>query len=808
MAQPPQEADTARLPPTAIRIVIVEDRPSDAELMILGLQEEGFAPDWQRVENDLALVIALEGNPDLILSDWSLPHFSGLEALEIVRERDPHVPFIIVSGSVGEEAAIDALHRGADDYVLKDRLARLGPAVRRALEAERLRAERRRAAAQLAFQASVLANVRDAVIVSDLAGRITYWNDGATATFGYAAAEMVGRPMGELSPTHAPALEAALKASATDPGSTGTWPMRHRDGRQLWIEARTASMTDPAGAPIGVIGVARDVTEHRRLELEAERLATAIEQAREAVMITDTEARILYVNPAFERITGYTRTEVIGENPRILQSGVHPAAFYQAMWSALAMGQSWVAEFTNRRKDGSLFQEQAHISPIRDADGVLTSYVAVKHDVTRERELEEAARQVARERALIADTLARLPTGSSAEATAEGICRQVVGLSGLVAVAVVQFDHEGRAVPLAFVTADGAAQPQRRLSVARSLHLRSRALEGPWVEAWLPGDSYEPYLQLHAELGTSALAEVPIRHAGALVGMLAAFSAATDGVARLTNTLPALAELADLTGVVLGPTLAERMSSGRLNKRIQTIIDQGAFHPVFQPVVDLETSQIVGFEALTRFDSGDQPDLLFADAWSVGMGPDLEVATLRAAVALAARLPSGPWLSLNVSPRLFAVRTDLAVVLAPVEQPLVIEVTEHETVPDYAVLRAAVRALGPRVRLAVDDAGAGAANFAHIVGLRPDFVKLDMGLVRGISRDVGRQALVVGMRHFAQSAGCHLIAEGIETRAEADTLTSLGAEFGQGYLYGRPAPVDHWVSGAAGPVVTPGADPG
>ena len=279
MAQPPQEADTVRLPPTAIRIVIVEDRPSDAELMILGLQEEGFAPDWQRVEDDLALVIALEGNPDLILSDWSLPHFSGLEALGIVRERDPHVPFIIVSGSVGEEAAIDALHRGADDYVLKDRLARLGPAVRRVLEAERLRAERRRAAAQLAFQASVLANVRDAVIVSDLAGRITYWNDGATATFGYAAAEMVGRPMGELSPTHAPALEAALKASAADPGSTGTWPMRHRDGRQLWIEARTASMTDPAGAPIGIIGVARDVTEHRRRELEAGRRAPAMEPA-------------------------------------------------------------------------------------------------------------------------------------------------------------------------------------------------------------------------------------------------------------------------------------------------------------------------------------------------------------------------------------------------------------------------------------------------------------------------------------------------------------------------------------------------
>ncbi|MEW6226177.1 MAG: PAS domain S-box protein [Chloroflexota bacterium] len=777
-----------------IDVIIVEDRPTDAELMVLRLQEEGLAPDWRRVETGDALTEALAVRPDLVLSDWSLPRFGGLAALEIVRAYDPDLPFIIVSGSVGEEVAIDALHRGADDYVLKDRLARLGPAVRRTLEASRLRVERRRAVDQLAFQASILASVRDAVVVTDVEGVIRYWNEGATAVFGYSAAEMVGRPLTWAAAEHGPALAAAAARTmgGAPHGMARPRPMRHKDGRELWIDVSTSMLTDHTGAVTGIISVSRDVTEHRRLELERERLATAIEQAHEAVVITDLEARIQYVNPAFERASGYLRDEVIGQNPRILQSGAHPRSFYQAMWSALTSGEAWVAEFTNRRKDGSVYQERAHISPIRGPEGAIVSYVAVKHDVTRERELEEAASRHARERALIADTLARLPAGRAVEETAEAICRQVVSLSDIAAVAVVRFDHERRAMPVAFVTADGTAQPQRPLSLARSRHLHARALEGPWVEAWVQGPPSHPYRAIHAELGTTALAEVPIRHGGDLVGMLATFSAMPDGVLRLTNTLPALAELADLTGVVLGPTLAERMSSGRLRGRIQAVIDQGAFHPVFQPIVDLQGSGVVGYEALTRFDDGARPNVVFADAWSVGLGPALELATLAAAIDGAGTLPSGGWLSVNVSPRLLEDEPGLAALLATAGRPVVVEVTEHETIADYGALRKAIRALGGDVRLAVDDAGAGAANFAHIVDLRPDFVKLDIGLVRGIDHDTGRQALVVGMRHFAQTAGCRLVAEGIETRAEADTLAELGAELGQGYLFGRPSPARHW----------------
>ena len=158
---------------------------------------------------------------------------------------------------------------------------------------------------------------------------------------------------------------------------------------------------------------------------------------------------------------------------------------------------------------------------------------------------------------------------------------------------------------------------------------------------------------------------------------------------------------------------------------------------MFQPIVDLESSEVVGYEALTRFDSGQRPDLCFADAWSVGLGPELELATLAAAVDAGKRLAPGAWLDLNVSPRLLADPERLRPILWAAERPIVLEVTEHEIIDDYGAVRDAIRALGPDVRLAVDDAGAGVANFGHIIDLRPDFVKLDISLVRRVNAEPG-----------------------------------------------------------------------
>jgi EAL domain-containing protein (putative c-di-GMP-specific phosphodiesterase class I) len=281
-------------------------------------------------------------------------------------------------------------------------------------------------------------------------------------------------------------------------------------------------------------------------------------------------------------------------------------------------------------------------------------------------------------------------------------------------------------------------------------------------------------------------------------------SAEPDAVARLTEVLPAVLEFSGFAGMLLGPAIADLTEAGSVQERLATIVRTSAFRPVFQPIVDLVTGAHVGYEALTRFTDGVAPDVVFADARAAGLEAQLELATLDAAIAAATGLPAAAWLSLNVSPSLLTGSRRLAGVLRAADRPVVIEVTEHVPVDDYAALRAALGRIRPAVRVAVDDAGAGVANFGHIVELRPAFVKLDMRLVHGIEADLTRQALVLGLLHFASEAVSQTIAEGVETEAELRVLRALGVPFAQGYLLGRPAPVEDWQGPTQSGVVGPG----
>jgi EAL domain-containing protein (putative c-di-GMP-specific phosphodiesterase class I) len=283
------------------------------------------------------------------------------------------------------------------------------------------------------------------------------------------------------------------------------------------------------------------------------------------------------------------------------------------------------------------------------------------------------------------------------------------------------------------------------------------------------------------------MAIVPLRTSTAMLGAIVVCTQAVDGVTFLAGRLPVLESFGAVASALLAPGIIARQRRGEVRGELEDVLEIGAFEPVFQPVVDLASGRTVGHEALTRFRDATRPDRRFADAHAVGLGLELESACLTAAIAASGGLPRGAWLSLNVSPDLLLERRRLAGCLRELARPAVLEVTEHVAIENYADIRAAVLSLGPNVRIAVDDAGAGFASFRHIVELRPDYVKLDIGLVRDIDGDDVRQALVAGIVYFARKSGCQLIAEGIETPAERDQLRSLGVDLGQGYLLGRPA---------------------
>ena len=268
----------------------------------------------------------------------------------------------------------------------------------------------------------------------------------------------------------------------------------------------------------------------------------------------------------------------------------------------------------------------------------------------------------------------------------------------------------------------------------------------------------------------------------------------------------------DLSQEVVGPVVGELVDQLKYRERevfdrerkvdrVSRALQPGALRVVFQPIIDLSSWRRRGVEALARFDiePSQTPDIWFREAWEVGLGLDLELAAVRAALPALEHLDDDEFLAINLSPQVVTNPDFAAVLPVGTHARLVVEITEHAPVEDYDKLSGAIgKARAAGLRLAIDDAGAGYASLRHILRLAPDIVKLDMSLTRNLQADKRRRALVAALVPFAREIGAIVIAEGIETDAELTTLRAFGAEWGQGFLLGRPGPVD-----AAVPSVRP-----
>jgi PAS domain S-box-containing protein len=426
-----------------------------------------------------------------------------------------------------------------------------------------------------------------------------------------------------------------------------------------------------------------------------------------------------------------------------------------------------------------------HTDPLRLPDGA-RGVVASFEDVTHYRAARTEQAFDARLRAALHESARSLSTDAPIEDVAAAICQRVASLPGLDYAMLAAFvsPDELRVLGMA-APADARPVSIEHLGGREASDLYALAAQGPWASR-IAEVSNARLRAAFAARGLQALAIGPIGTQGSLEGLLVMGTRDPDFGRLLVERMPGLAGFSATSSALLADRLRSRRQELECRAEIGQVLVERAFQLVYQPIVDLGTRDVIAYEALSRFADGTRPDRRFRDAWAVGLGPELELATLQTAVADAVALPAGRWLHLNVSPRLLVETDRLGPLLEPSDRPLVLEVTEHEPVTDYGVLRDAVRSLGQDIRLAVDDAGAGVANFSHLVELRPDFVKLDLSLVRGVNADLGRQALVAAMRQFARSSGCRLIAEGVETEQEAATLQGFGVEFGQGYLFGRP----------------------
>ncbi len=389
------------------RVLIVDDDPVTLRLMKAALGREFDVTTT--VSPKAALRLLAEDPPDILVTDLMMDEMSGEELLKELKEKHPGVVALVLTGTAGKEEAISAFKLGAYDLLEKPCQADVvRQSLRRAwrsITTERLNrklleelssavTETRRREAQLR---TILDTASNGILSLDGSGAVLSFNRAAQQIFACTERDALGRLLGEFveDDPHEGGQDLVSRilhgcASRAD-GRPLEGIGRRGDGTTFPLEISVGETRD--GMSRHFSAIVRDITDRKKSEQEVRRLLTALEQAGDAILITDPQGTIQYVNAALVASSGFAASDLIGQNPRIFSSGRHDARFYRELWDTIASGRTWTGCFFNRRKDGTIIEEQASISPVRDESGGIASYVCVRHEITKQRALEEQLRQ-------------------------------------------------------------------------------------------------------------------------------------------------------------------------------------------------------------------------------------------------------------------------------------------------------------------------------------------------------------------------------------------------------------------------------
>ena len=385
-----------------LHVLLAEDNEEDARLLLRELRKGGYEVTCERVETPQGFRDALEKkNWDLVLSDYSFPRFSGSEALRIFRESGQDLPFIYVSGAIGEDVAVDAMKSGAHDYVMKNNLARLCPAVERELRDAVERRAARKSEEAMRISENKYRHLFEALsdaafVIDEKSGRIIDTNARAETLLGCTRTEILGSKQARLflSKDDQPGFAHLLAIADGEHLGFCELEVCRKDGSAVPVHA-TGSRIELYGRQL-LLTLLRDVSERKRMDDQLRQLSQAVEQSPASIVITDPDGNITYVNPRFTLQTGYSSQEALGQTPRILKSEKTPPETYLQLWQTITSGKEWRGEFHNRKKNGELFWESALISPILDGAGKITHFLAIKEDITERKQGEEQLRKLSR----------------------------------------------------------------------------------------------------------------------------------------------------------------------------------------------------------------------------------------------------------------------------------------------------------------------------------------------------------------------------------------------------------------------------
>ncbi|MCK9502778.1 MAG: EAL domain-containing protein [Porticoccaceae bacterium] len=267
------------------------------------------------------------------------------------------------------------------------------------------------------------------------------------------------------------------------------------------------------------------------------------------------------------------------------------------------------------------------------------------------------------------------------------------------------------------------------------------------------------------------------------------FLCSNDGQHLNDNAINIVHALSQVAGTFLGHKKNELKAFEERRQSFEYLFHNNPHHMVYQPIVNLLDNKIVGIEALSRFDTtpNKPPSHWFHEAWEFGLGIDLEIRALQSVIREINNMPEDIFICINMSPLTVTSQALQNALNIESASRIVIEITEHKTIVEYAPIIEALRALKKlSIRVAIDDVGTGYSGLYHILQIKPDLLKLDISLTRNIHQDPAKQALASAIVAFSARIGATIIAEGIETKEEADALRVLGIGYGQGFYFAKP----------------------
>jgi diguanylate cyclase (GGDEF)-like protein/PAS domain S-box-containing protein len=560
------------------------------------------------------------------------------------------------------------------------------------------------------------------------------------------------------------------------------------------------------GKPTYLAGYTTDITEKKRQDENLRRLTQAVEQSPVSIVITDLDANIVYANSTFSKVTGYTLEEALGKNPRILQSGKTPKATYDDMWAHLTAGVEWRGELINRSKEGMEYIESALISPVRQPNGEITNYLAIKQNITEQRQDQERIQQLAH-----FDHLTGLPN------------RSLLNQRFSYAMSLAQRNHE----PLAVMFLDldhfknindtlGHSTGDRFLmEVAKRLRLAIREedtvsrLGGDEFILVFPGTDADAAAIIASKLIATVSQPYQIEHHELIgtpsIGIAIYPDDGENFEDLLKNADTAMYRVKQDSRNDFRFFTAEMQSHSERNLQLvnamRHALARNEFHLLYQPQVTLRDGRIIGAEALLRWQ---HPDLgLISPAEFIPIAEDSgQIIPIGEWVLHTAVNQMKDWIDSGLPPMVMAVNLSAVQFRQPNLPELVTRILEEARLPpDYLELElteavamddpqsaiAVIDKLFDRgIRMSIDDFGTGYSSLSYLKRFKVYKLKIDQSFVRDISDDSEDKAIVTAIINLASSLGMHTIAEGVESASQLAFLRLQGCDEVQGYYFSKP----------------------